>query len=65
MKPENPSDMITGTVRTDNAGSDCTFDICERSEWDKMTEDEQQEALVSAMWASGVIDVFPNVERSK
>ena len=64
-KPENPNDTITGTVQTDKSGSGCVFDICERAEWEKMTEDQQQEALISAMWESGMIDVFPNTERTK
>lgn len=54
------AEMKTGTVATNKVGSKCVFEICEVSEWEKMTEDEQQKALIEAMWESGVLDVYPN-----
>lgn len=51
---------VTGTVSTNKVGSECTFEICDREEWDKMTEDERHEALIEAMWRSGILDVYPN-----
>lgn len=50
--------MKTGVVRTNKVGSDCEFDICTLQEWKSMTEEEQEKALMDAMWESGVLDVF-------
>jgi hypothetical protein len=42
--------FITGTVRTNKVGSDCTFDISEPEYWATLTPEEQQKELVTAMW---------------
>jgi len=41
-------------------GSDCQFEICTLEEWNAMTEDQQNEALVDAANESGLFDIFPN-----
>lgn len=51
----------TGTVRTNKVGSECTFYICTREEWAAMSEDEQDKALMEALYESGILDVYPNV----
>ena len=51
--------MKMGKVSTNKNGSECTFEICLESEWDEMTEDEQQKELIRAMWDAGIIDVYP------
>lgn len=56
MKPK----MMTGTVRTDKVGSDCEFEICLKEEWDAMTEEERESAILEAMWGSGLVSVFAN-----
>lgn len=53
-------DMITGTVSTNKVGSGTQFDICTREEWGEMTQDEQEKALMDAMWESGAISVYAN-----
>jgi hypothetical protein len=53
-----PSDMIQGIVRTNKNGSDVEFDICTREEWEKMSEDEQNKALVEAANDSGMYEIF-------
>lgn len=60
MSDESKEKHITGTVRTNVVGSGCEFVICTREEWEAMTEEQQQKALVDAMWDSGILDVFPN-----
>ena len=57
----DPDEMITGTVRTNNAGSACTFEICTRAEWDAMTEEERDQSLIEAANESGLFEIFPNV----
>lgn len=60
-KPDpKPDDIITGTVQTDAQGSNVTFDICTRKEWDELSEDQKHDRLVGAMWESGMVDVFVN-----
>lgn len=46
-----------GEVRTNKVGSETQFEICTLEEWEKMTEEEQQAALIEAMWKR--IDVYP------
>ena len=53
--------MITGTVRTNKVGSQCTFDICTRAEWEAMTEEERDTALTEAANESGMFEIYPNV----
>jgi hypothetical protein len=53
--------IITGTVRTNRVGSECTFEICLVEDWALMTEGERNDALIEAMWGSGLVDVFPNL----
>jgi hypothetical protein len=55
---KNPNDKY-GEVSTKKVGSECEFFICSKSEWDEMTEKEQEQALIDAMWESGLIDVYP------
>jgi hypothetical protein len=56
----NEDEMKTGTVRTNRIGSDATFEICTRAEWDAMTEDEQHRALNEAAHESGVFEIYQN-----
>lgn len=58
MSDEN--EVILGIVRTNRVGSDSNFEICTRKEWDAMTTEQRQKELIDAMWASGIIDVFPD-----
>jgi hypothetical protein len=48
--------MIYGAVRTNKVGSECIFEVCEKEEFEKMTEEEQSQALVQAAWDSGVVE---------
>jgi hypothetical protein len=51
--------MKVGIVATNKVGSNCEFDICSEEEWGSMSEDDQQKALIEAMWESGILDVYP------
>lgn len=53
--------MITGTVKTDATGSEVTFDICPRTEWEKLNEEQREKALRDAMFESGMLDYWANV----
>lgn len=51
-------DMILGAVRTNKNGSEATFEICTREEWESMTQEDQDEALIDAANASGVYEIY-------
>lgn len=55
-------DAVFGVVSTNVHGSACEFEICPRKDWDAMSEEEQHEALIDAMWASGLVDVWAKVD---
>lgn len=49
---------VMGVVQTSIQGSECEFYICDSSEWDGLTEEEQDKLIVEAMWESGMVEVW-------
>lgn len=60
MRIKSEENPVTGTVRTNKFGSNCEFYICEREEWNKLSEGERDKLLMEAMWDAGVVEVYPN-----
>lgn len=50
-------EYVIGVVKTDRVGSATEFRVTTRSEWDDMSHEEQDKALVEAMWHSGVVEL--------
>lgn len=49
---------VIGHVRTNRVGSDCEFAICSVAEWEEMTEDEANQALLDAAFESGQFEIW-------
>ncbi len=45
-----------GFIKTDVVGSECQFDLDE--DFASLSEDEREKALLSAMWGSGMLELY-------
>ena len=64
--------FVMGAVSTSIVGSERTFPICTPEEYEEMTEEEAEQALIEAeqalinsMWESGYADVYPKSKDSR
>ena len=57
--------FVMGAVSTSIVGSERTFPICTPEEYEEMTEEEAEQALINSMWESGYADVYPKSKDSR
>lgn len=53
----NNNDII-GCVATNKVGSEVEFYVCERKEWESLSEEEQYQMLMDAAFESGIFEIY-------
>lgn len=49
---------IIGCVATNKIGSEVEFYVCEREEWNSLSEKEQHKMLMEAAFESGMFEIY-------